>query len=290
MLLTAGVVEHRWQYQLRPHFDVFPWTYVAATEPDNGSSNVDDREHKFCDNHESTESTESSLANETPKTLEDSRPKEIPTNLGGSRPNATRSDDKCDQADPTPVPRMYQGILAIDDCPEEVGGFCCVPGSARFLKQWCAAHAAPRPRRHDGRLPGNHYPDPESAIAKDMQRFPLRKGCVVIFDSGTCHANFKNTSQRSRHVQFVRMCPAETACKQRDKYASCHMKSAIPRSVRAELSDFEKKLCSLVPYEGAFPVRQRHGSRTSKREGIADVVIDLRSAAFLHLGTESDDK
>jgi len=37
----------------------------------------------------------------------------------------------------------YQGIIAVDDCPESVGGFCCVPGSTRFLERWTKFNVAP---------------------------------------------------------------------------------------------------------------------------------------------------
>ncbi len=30
-----------------------------------------------------------------------------------------------------------QGLVALDDCPEEVGGFQTVPGSANYLPLWC---------------------------------------------------------------------------------------------------------------------------------------------------------
>jgi hypothetical protein len=34
------------------------------------------------------------------------------------------------------LPRMYQGIIALDDCPEEVGGHITIPGSAAYLPHW----------------------------------------------------------------------------------------------------------------------------------------------------------
>jgi ectoine hydroxylase-related dioxygenase (phytanoyl-CoA dioxygenase family) len=34
------------------------------------------------------------------------------------------------------LPRMYQGIIALDDCPEEVGGHVTIPGSAAYLPHW----------------------------------------------------------------------------------------------------------------------------------------------------------
>ena len=72
---------------------------------------------------------------------------------------------------------------------------------------------------------------------------------MIVFDSGTCHANFKNTSVRVRHILFVNRCPADAACIARDKYCA-------PRSVEDNgrmpadylISDVRKRLCGLVPY------------------------------------------
>jgi len=33
-------------------------------------------------------------------------------------------------------PEAYQGIIALDDCPTCVGGFCVVPGSRNYLPTW----------------------------------------------------------------------------------------------------------------------------------------------------------
>jgi hypothetical protein len=43
-------------------------------------------------------------------------------------------------------PPMYQGLVALDNCPEEVGGFCTVPGSTRFLTTYTTEHKAPHMR------------------------------------------------------------------------------------------------------------------------------------------------
>jgi hypothetical protein len=83
--------------------------------------------------------------------------------------------------------KMYQGLVALDDCPEEVGGFQVlfqltsthkktVPGSANFLPTWCSEHKAPSMRAHSEPVP---LSDP---MVKYFQRVPLRKGEMVIWD------------------------------------------------------------------------------------------------------------
>jgi hypothetical protein len=34
----------------------------------------------------------------------------------------------------------FQGIIALEDCPEEVGGFLCVPGFQNYCKEWTIAN------------------------------------------------------------------------------------------------------------------------------------------------------
>lgn len=173
----TGQLRSDWRYQLKPHFDVFPWSYVK--------------------------------------------------------------EDK--------VPKMYQAIIAIDDCSEEVGGFAGVPGSAPYLEKWCSLKKEPSSKGKHVRR--NHYPGEKSDIAKNMQHFPLRKGDVVIFDSGTCHANFPNNSTRSRHIQFVRMCPNEPECIARDQYvAPRSIKDHGPIPSNVKLSKLAQQLCGLLPY------------------------------------------
>ena len=65
--------------------------------------------------------------------------------------------------------RWYQGIIAVSDCPEEVGGFRVVPGSHRFLEQWIQFRDAPT-RGY------SHRPKQNDPLCAEMQRIPLRRG------------------------------------------------------------------------------------------------------------------
>jgi hypothetical protein len=84
-----------------------------------------------------------------------------------------------------------------------------------------------------------------------MQRVPLRKGEMVIWDSGQLHGNFENMSNRLRLIQFIRLLPATQLCQGRDRFS--------PRKIVKQYKDtniFEgvtltplgKKLCALEPW------------------------------------------
>lgn len=142
--LDEGIERPDWRWQLEPHWDVDPWSYVQQVE-----------------------------------------------------------DKK--------MPRMYQGLIALNDCyeryGESTGGFRVCPGSAPHLSVWCKK--VPRPLNLQKE---SFHVSKEDAWYKRLQKVPLRQGSVVIWDSGSLHANFANTSRDMRIVQYVRMMPTSSVC------------------------------------------------------------------------------
>jgi len=94
-------------------------------------------------------------------------------------------------------PALYQGLIALVDCPEEIGGFCCVPGSAIAYPEWLK----------DNTPDNNKYVPQNDPWQTQIQRFPLRAGNLIVWDRRTAHGNFSNHSPRMRLVQFLRMIP-----------------------------------------------------------------------------------
>lgn len=109
---------------------------------------------------------------------------------------------------------MYQGLVALVDCPEEVGGFLCVPGSTAFLPQWTYEH------KPNHLKPLSIQVSPNEVMLEYKQKVPLRKGEMVIWNSGQAHANFANTCNQLRIYQFIRMMPACEKCKERDRFCA----------------------------------------------------------------------
>eukprot|EP01116_Phalansterium_solitarium_P002614 TRINITY_DN12745_c0_g1_i1.p1 TRINITY_DN12745_c0_g1~~TRINITY_DN12745_c0_g1_i1.p1 ORF type:complete len:338 (-),score=52.75 TRINITY_DN12745_c0_g1_i1:173-1186(-) len=144
-------------------------------------------------------------------------------------------------------PPMCQGVLAIVDCPEEVGGFLTVPGSPAYTR---SAWVNKQPPLHDRdclvRVP-EHDP-----MQQHVQRVPLRKGQIVIWNSLGAHANFPNSCDRMRLVQFIRMMPAETRSEERDRFAAGVVLRSDPEVAtsarRAELTGLGRRLLNLEPW------------------------------------------
>lgn len=65
----------------------------------------------------------------------------------------------------------------------QVGGFLCVPGSTPFLEEWTSHKQAPHLKPISIRVPE------DDKMLEFKQQVPLRKGQMVVWDSGQAHAN-----------------------------------------------------------------------------------------------------
>ena len=75
---------------------------------------------------------------------------------------------------------MYQSLVALVDCPEEVGGFYNTPGCMPFLKTWTSEHKCPHRKWISHRIP---LDDP---MVAHLQKVPLRKGKKKIRTRKKC--------------------------------------------------------------------------------------------------------
>ena len=103
--------------------------------------------------------------------------------------------------------RKLQGILALVDCREEDGGFHAVPGFQNFIQTWTK-------QNEQLCLDSNQSGDPttvqipkDDSIREHIQRMPIRKGSLLIWDSRLPHGNFPNNSNSMRIVQYLHMAP-----------------------------------------------------------------------------------
>jgi hypothetical protein len=97
------------------------------------------------------------------------------------------------------LPPVYQGVLALVDCDDSTGGFSVAPGSARSLAVWTEAVPAQKSERP------NHFDvDSSDPWRPLVQHVPIRAGEAVVWDSGSLHANYPNSGERMRLVQYVR--------------------------------------------------------------------------------------
>ena len=96
-------------------------------------------------------------------------------------------------------PPLFQGVLALVDCDDLTGGFTIAPGSAVHLDKWVAAVPPQKSERE------NHYDTSPSDPWRPLtQPVPIREGEMVVWDSGSLHANYSNHGPNMRIVQYLR--------------------------------------------------------------------------------------
>ncbi len=95
------------------------------------------------------------------------------------------------------IPFRVQGVLALVDTDERMGGFQCVPRLYQELGDWIARQPADRnPRKPE--IDG--YP---------IEQIPLRAGDMVIWSTLLPHGNGHNRSDQPRLAQYISMGPAQ---------------------------------------------------------------------------------
>lgn len=160
-----------------------------------------------------------------------------------------------DTSRPLPEKLHVQGVLALTDTTEEMGGFCCIPGFHRNLAEWIAQQPGDRNPRHPdlSRLPEGMKVTP----------IPMQAGDLVIWNMLLAHGNGENHGTKPRLAQYITMHEAQEdneearqeriAC-WRDRHAPSYWEKDIPENFRgreaerygpAELTPLGRKLLGL---------------------------------------------
>ena len=90
-----------------------------------------------------------------------------------------------------------------------------VPGCTGSLPAWAAQNTAARPST---KVPSTLYVPAQDPMQHHIQKIPLRKGEMVVWDAGQAHGTFPNRSARCRLYQFVRCMKAGEEARRRDPY------------------------------------------------------------------------
>ena len=93
-------------------------------------------------------------------------------------------------------PFGVQGVVALTDTTENMGGFQCVPGFHKNLAEWIATQPADRNPR---------APDMTGLTAVPI---PAKQGDLIIWNKFLAHGNGHNVSDRPRFSQYITMYPA----------------------------------------------------------------------------------
>lgn len=95
-----------------------------------------------------------------------------------------------------PIPFRVQGVLALTDTTEDMGGFQGVPDLYRDLEAWIARQPADR---------NPHHPDLTGFAVTPI---PAQAGDLIIWNTLFPHGNGHNVSDRPRLAQYINMFPA----------------------------------------------------------------------------------
>lgn len=89
--------------------------------------------------------------------------------------------------------------MALEDCPVERGTFAVVPGSSHSFKKY-SQFIKPG---YIGEFVPLENSDLQKELLSQQQLIPLRKNCIVTWDSRTTHANSTNVSNTNRYVCYI---------------------------------------------------------------------------------------
>ncbi len=96
-----------------------------------------------------------------------------------------------------PLPFDVQGVLSLTDTVSGQGGFQCVPGLPKRLKEWIQTQPAER---------DPHKPDLSGLTVETIE---TKAGDLLIWNSLLPHGTSRNTSDHPRLAQYIAMSPAQ---------------------------------------------------------------------------------
>ncbi len=92
---------------------------------------------------------------------------------------------------------ILQGLLTLTDAKEIDGGFHCVPGSHKLSVEWAKKNLQNIQMQVEK----------DDLFMQHIQKIPIKKGCLLAWNSLLFHGNHPNFSKNWRGVQYVRMLP-----------------------------------------------------------------------------------
>ncbi len=134
-----------------------------------------------------------------------------------------------DTSKPLDGPLFVQGVLALTDTHENMGGFCCVPGFHKNLAQWIEEQPSDRnPRKPNlSRLPEGFQVTP----------IPMKAGDLLIWNRFLAHGNGRNEGARPRLAQYITMFPANDNEEYRQSRVDCFQKKQAPDGWENEIPE-----------------------------------------------------
>jgi hypothetical protein len=124
---------------------------------------------------------------------------------------------------------FVQGVLALTDTTEEMGGFCCVPGFHKNLRQWIDEQPEERnPRAPDlSRLPDGMRVTP----------IPMQAGDLVIWNRLLAHGNGRNEGTRPRLAQYITFYSSSNNEEARQERVACWREQRSPKGWEKDIPE-----------------------------------------------------
>lgn len=95
------------------------------------------------------------------------------------------------------LPFRVQGVLALSDTDDRMGGFQCVPELYQELGDWI------------GRQPADRKPRTPDLAGFTITKVPMQAGDLLVWSTLLPHGNGHNTSDRPRLAQYISMSPPQ---------------------------------------------------------------------------------
>eukprot|EP01114_Cavostelium_apophysatum_P018944 TRINITY_DN5966_c0_g1_i1.p1 TRINITY_DN5966_c0_g1~~TRINITY_DN5966_c0_g1_i1.p1 ORF type:complete len:380 (-),score=76.73 TRINITY_DN5966_c0_g1_i1:51-1190(-) len=92
-----------------------------------------------------------------------------------------------------------QGVLALADTTVREGGLQLVPGCHHIFKEWANLYKDSLNKNYVEMIPENNF------LWKYVQKVPMRRGTICVWDSRLAHSNFPNESEHPRIAQYITM-------------------------------------------------------------------------------------
>ncbi|KAL6060973.1 Phytanoyl-CoA dioxygenase [Balamuthia mandrillaris] len=110
-----------------------------------------------------------------------------------------------------------QGLVALNDTDPGQGGFACIPGFHKEHWEWTRAH--PEWKVTNPKRMFNPFPD-KQMIQDRLKHIPMKAGDLLIWDNLLPHTNTRNTTDKWRFCQYIRMVRAEPANERFRRFAA----------------------------------------------------------------------
>jgi len=106
------------------------------------------------------------------------------------------------------LPFGLQGVLCLEDTPENCGGFHCVPGLHKTLSEWIKTVEPPVTSIEKFHSLGIPINVPENALKTlKVKQIDAKAGDLIIWRRELAHGNGQNFSDRPRLAQYINMFP-----------------------------------------------------------------------------------